>query len=64
MRVDIFYLNQLNKRIRQINDEPLHLIEWYDQKTGLHKATKEEAEEWKFVGLSNIWFAREKGWIK
>lgn len=55
MRVDIEYVKLLYQQMDIINRENLKNIEWYENGIKLN-IDPELLEEWKFIGLSNVYF--------
>ena len=43
--------------IQKVNSVPLEDIVWMDENGKDIKLTKEELEEWRFIGLSNVCYA-------
>jgi len=55
MRIDVEEIRKIDKRRREINELNLHDIEWYENGVRLNY-TKEQLDEWRFIGLSNVSF--------
>lgn len=47
----------LHQRINEINAIPLKDIEWYNDDGTICDFSEEILDEWRFVGLSNFYFA-------
>ena len=60
--VNLLELNKCQRFIREVNRKPLDKIVWtYGDK--VVQASEKDIDEWRFTGLSNVWFADQQGWL-
>jgi hypothetical protein len=58
MRVDLEEIRWMQQRTATINGAPLDSIEWYEKGEKI-AVDPEKVADWKFVGMSNEYFAVE-----
>lgn len=63
VKVDIQRLQAASDYIKFVNSLNLNDIVFVGDNTSDFVPTKEAVHDWKFIGLSNVWFAKEYGII-
>lgn len=57
MKIFLSEVDDIHKRLNEINAIPLKDIEWCNDDGTICEFSEELLNEWKFVGLSNTYFA-------